>query len=98
MLGRMSILDKLTQLRAKVLANGAGKAPDAKLAEYVEKVAKRAYTVTDEEVAALLASGHTEDEIYEATVGAALGAAAERYEAGLRALEGARAPEGRAGK
>ena len=92
MLRGMSILDKLTQLRAKVLANrkGPDKAPDAGFGRYLEKVRHNAYKVTDEEVAALLASGHTEDEIYEATVGAALGAAAERYEAGLRALDGAK--------
>ena len=87
-------LEKLKRLRVSVLANGAGKTPDPKFAAYLQKVADRAYSITDEEVAALLAAGRTEDEIFEATIGAALGAATTRYEAGLRALEGAGKPKG----
>ena len=39
----------------------------------IEKVAKRAYTVTDEDIAAVKASGLSEDQIFEIVVCAALG-------------------------
>ena len=53
---------------------------------YADKVGLRAHTVTDEDVAALRAAGDSEAEIYELTVGVALGASLARYELGLRAL------------
>jgi hypothetical protein len=57
------------------------------LAAYVEKVRARAYTVTDAEVDALKAAGHSEDEIFEQTVSAAVGAGLLRLDAGLEAME-----------
>lgn len=59
------------------------------LAAYVETVARHAYRVTDEQVAALLAAGYSEDAVFEVTVSAALGAGLARLERGLAALEGA---------
>jgi alkylhydroperoxidase family enzyme len=59
------------------------------LREYVDKVAFCAYTVTDDDVAALKAAGYTEDQLFEITVSAALGAGIRRLEAGLAALKGA---------
>ena len=56
------------------------------LAAYVQKVRSRAYTVTDAEVEALKAAGHTEDEIFEQTVSAAVGAGLLRLDAGLEAM------------
>ena len=53
---------------------------------YVEKVRLRAYTVTDADVDELKRAGFTEDEIFEHTVSAAVGAGLERLDAGLRAL------------
>jgi threonine synthase len=55
-------------------------------AAYVEKVRTRAYTVTDAEVEALKAAGHSEDEIFEQTVSAAVGAGLLRLDAGLEAM------------
>jgi hypothetical protein len=57
------------------------------LRAYVEKVRTRAYTVTAEDVSALGRAGYGEDEIFETTVSAALGAGLHRLRAGLRALE-----------
>ena len=54
---------------------------------YLAKVRLHAYRVTDGDVAALLASGLTEDEVFEATVAAAVAAGPERFDAGLRTLE-----------
>ena len=55
-------------------------------AAYVERVRTRAYTVTDAEVEALKAAGHSEDEIFEQTVSAAVGAGLLRLDAGLEAM------------
>jgi alkylhydroperoxidase family enzyme len=52
----------------------------------VEKVAKRAYRVTDEDVAAVRAAGLSEDEIFEIVVCAAVGQASRQYSSGLAAL------------
>jgi hypothetical protein len=53
---------------------------------YLDKVRGEAYTVTDDDVEALKAAGHSEDEIFEQTVSAAVGAGLERLDAGLKAL------------
>lgn len=55
----------------------------AELRPYVEKVAKHAYRVTDEDVEALKRAGYSEDAIFEVTAAAALGAAILRLERGL---------------
>jgi alkylhydroperoxidase family enzyme len=58
------------------------------LTGYVEKVRRHAYKVTDEEVAALLAAGFSEDQVFELTVAVAAGAGFRRLDAGLRAIGG----------
>jgi hypothetical protein len=57
------------------------------LRAYVGKVHRHAYKVTDDDVAELRAAGLSEDQIFEATLAAALGAARVRLRAGLAALE-----------
>ena len=54
---------------------------------YLDKVRTRAYTVTDRDVDALRTAGHSDDEIFEQTVSAAVAAGLLRLEAGLRAME-----------
>ena len=61
-------------------------APD--LAAYVDKVARHAYKVTDEDLGTLQRAGHSDDALFEVTVSAALGAALGRLERGLAALRG----------
>jgi hypothetical protein len=56
------------------------------LGPYLDKVRDQATAVTDAEVARLRAGGHSDDELFELTVAAALGAASDRMEAGLRAI------------
>jgi hypothetical protein len=51
---------------------------------YVAKVSGASYRITDAEVAALKAAGCSEDEIFEVTVAAAVGAALRGLDAGLR--------------
>jgi hypothetical protein len=60
----------------------------ATIAGFVDKVARRAYTVTDEDVRALRQGGYSEDAIFEVTASAAVGAALGRLERGLAALRG----------
>jgi alkylhydroperoxidase family enzyme len=57
---------------------------------YAEKVRNHSYRVTDADIAALKGAGRTEEEIFEITVAAAMGAALHRLDAGLRAVRGVR--------
>jgi hypothetical protein len=57
----------------------------------VDKIARNAWKVTDEDVAAVAAAGVAEDEIFELTVCAALGQATRQLEAALAALDEAEA-------
>ena len=59
------------------------------LATLINKVAKHAYKVTDEDVAAAKASGLSEDQIFELVVCAAIGQATRQYDRALAALEAA---------
>jgi len=78
----------------RAVAFGPGtQVPDA-LRSYADKVALHAYRVTDEDVEALKRSGYTEDQIFEVTASAALGAAVRRLERGLAVLEEDRAARG----
>ncbi len=61
-------------------------------AAYVDKVARHAYTVTDEDLGALERAGSSDDALFEVTVSAALGAALGRLERGLAALRGESSP------
>ncbi len=55
----------------------------------VGKVAEHADRVTDEDIAAAKAAGHTEDQIFEVVVCAAIGQASREHEAALKALAAA---------
>ena len=55
----------------------------------IEKVAKRAYTVSDEDIAAAIASGFSEDQLFEIVVCAAVGQATRQYDAAVAALQAA---------
>ena len=55
----------------------------------VEKVANRAYRVTDEDVAAVRAAGLSEDQIFEIVICAAVGQADRQYTSALAALASA---------
>ena len=56
------------------------------LEAYLELVRQQAYRITDEDVAAAKAAGHSEDEIFEQTVSAAVAEGLRRLEAGLGAM------------
>ncbi|WP_370965969.1 hypothetical protein [Amycolatopsis sp. cg9] len=57
------------------------------LKSYAANVRDASYKITDAEIDALKAAGHSEDAIFEVTAAAAIGAALTSYDAGLRAVE-----------
>jgi alkylhydroperoxidase family enzyme len=68
---------------------GTGEVPE-NLRSLVEKIADRPWSVNDEDITLLREAGYSEDHIYELVLAAAAGAGVRRFEAGLRAIEGAR--------
>ena len=62
----------------------------AALEAYVDKVARHAYKVTEDDIVALRQAGYSADAIFEITVSTALGAAMSRLERGLASLKGDR--------
>ena len=72
--------------KAASLAAGLPEALDS----YVKKVVRHAYQVTDTDITALSQAGYSDDQIFEVTVSAALGAGLVRLELGLNALRGRR--------
>ncbi len=85
--------DTGTPVRAAIEARAAGRGgvaggvPEPVMA-FVDRVARHAYRVTDEDIEALRSAGYGEDAIFEIIVSAALGAASARLERGLSALRG----------
>lgn len=88
-------------LVARIL-DGKGEAPPAQrraafanaglsgaLATLVDKVARHAHRVSDDDIATARAAGLSEDQIYELVVCAAVGQATRQLEAGLAALAAA---------
>jgi alkylhydroperoxidase family enzyme len=68
------------------------------LRSLIDKVAKRAYTVTDADIAAAKASGVSEDQIFELVVCAAIGQATRQYDTALAALDAAMERSGHASR
>ena len=60
--------------------------PSPELVPYLEKVRRGAYAVTDADVERLKAAGLSEDEIFEATVTAAIGEGLRRLDAAMDAI------------
>lgn len=73
------------EVRAAILRRDSAKIPPV-LAPYLEKVWAHAHRITDEDVEQLKRGGVSEDEIFEATAAAAVGAALLRLERGMAAL------------
>jgi hypothetical protein len=70
------------------VGDGAREPLGPEVESWVAQVAERAWSVTDDDVAALRAAGLSEDAIFELTLAAALGAAGARLERGLAVLGG----------
>ncbi len=63
------------------------------LGALVDKVARHAYAITDEDINTVRASGFSEDQIFEMVVCAAIGQASRQYDAALAALDAAAGKE-----
>jgi hypothetical protein len=63
------------------------------LGTLVDKVAKHAYRVADEDITAARVSGITEDQVFEIVVCAAVGQATRQYETAFAALKDATGKE-----
>ncbi|MCM3903387.1 MAG: hypothetical protein ND866_16925 [Pyrinomonadaceae bacterium] len=95
---------KLTRLRNAVLSGPGSLSPAIRqtisegrelsgaLGAYVKKVAEHAYLITDDDIAELHRAHYTDDQIFEATVSAALGEGLLRLECVLRALRSSQPP------
>jgi alkylhydroperoxidase family enzyme len=91
---------KIANLRRRVLdqpgaldpairkAVAAGVPVTDALDPYVDKVRRHAYRIMDADVESLRAAGYSQDQIFELTVAAALGAATLRLDVGLAAMSG----------
>jgi alkylhydroperoxidase family enzyme len=90
-----------TALVARIL-EGEGKASHAQrraafdnaghtdpLSTLIDKVARYAHKITDEDIAAARTSGLSEDQIFEIVVCAAIGQSTRQYDAALAALKAA---------
>jgi len=75
----------VTEPELRTAAAAGGPLPD-EWHSYAATVRDASYKITDADIDGLVAAGHTEEEIFEVTVAAAVGAAAHGYEAGRRAL------------
>jgi hypothetical protein len=78
---------RASQAQRRAAFDNAGLA--GPLAKQVDKVAARAYTVTDADIAAGTASGLSEDQIFEIVVCAAIGQATRQYDTAFAAHEAA---------
>ena len=77
---------------AAKLGGAAGETPElpASLVDYVRRVALHAYETTDEDLARLGEAGYSDDEVFELTLCASIGAGLGRMERGLTLLRGGR--------
>lgn len=75
-----------SQVRKAIAAETTGSEIPPVLLPYLDKVNHHAYQVTDEDFETLGRAGLSEDQIFEATIAAALGAGLKRLQIGLALL------------
>jgi alkylhydroperoxidase family enzyme len=85
---RHAVLDApaTTDAALRTAAATGGPLPEP-LQSYAAMVRDASYRITDTHIGRLAAAGHTEDQIFELTVAAAVGAALRCFDAGSRALD-----------
>jgi uncharacterized protein YciW len=76
-----------TEPAVRAAAGTGGELPDP-VGSYATLVRDQSYRITDTELARLGAAGLSDDDIFEVTVAAAVGAALRRLDAGMRAVRG----------
>jgi alkylhydroperoxidase family enzyme len=81
-----AVVNSPGQLAAERRAAVAGEPVPGPAGVFAEKVRRRAYAVTDDDIDALRQHGLDEDAIFELTIASAVGEASARLQAGLRAI------------
>jgi alkylhydroperoxidase family enzyme len=84
---RQAVESRTAVLGGRLTGKPAGELP-AEVLRFVDKIAQRAFEVTDEDVNELRRAGYSEDAIFEITASAALGAGVGRLERAMAALSG----------
>jgi hypothetical protein len=82
---RKAVVDQAAKLAGRDAPPPRFQVPES-LSSVVEKVARHAYRVTDEDIDAVADAGHDENELFDVIVAAALGAGLARRERGLAAI------------
>jgi hypothetical protein len=82
---RRNVVDRAAGLGG---ADRAAEGIPGEVRDFIDKVALHAYKVSDEDILELKRSGYSEDQIFEITLGAALGAGLARLERGMMVLKG----------
>ena len=77
-----------TEPVVRAAAGTAGGELPSVVASYATLVRDQSYRITDTDLARLSAAGLSDDDIFEVTVAAAVGAALRRLDAGIRAVRG----------
>ena len=86
---RQAILKRAAAAGGTVLEGGE---VPGELEELVDKIARHAYRITDEDYAQLREAGYSEDQLFAVTLSAATGAATARLQRGLAVLHASPAP------
>jgi len=76
-----------TEPAVRDAAGSGGKLPEP-LSSYAAKVRDQSYRITDTDFAGLTTAGLSDDAIFEITIAAAVGAALQRLDAGMRTVRG----------
>ena len=81
--------DAQTDQTDRAAAANGGELP-VELASFLTTVRETSFRLSDADIADLRAAGHTEEDFFELTIAAAVGAALYRLDAGLNAMRGER--------
>jgi hypothetical protein len=86
---RRAVFESLgsTEPAVRAAAGTGGELPGL-VGSYATLVRDQSYRITDTDLARLSAAGLSDDDIFEVTVAAAVGAALRRLDAGIRAVRG----------
>jgi hypothetical protein len=76
-----------TETAVRVAAGSGGELSDP-IGSYALKVRDQSYRITDADLAGLSGAGLSDDDVFEITIAAAVGAALGRLDAGMRAIRG----------
>lgn len=83
---RRLVLERLRSREARAHAPAAAADLPPALADFLDKLAERPWTICDADFTRLRAAGYSDDQLYELTLASSIGAGLRRFDAGLGAL------------